>query len=182
MRIENSFEVPAPVDVVWNLLLDVPRVVPCMPGAELLDQVDEATWKAAMKVKLGPIALTFATTVRQEDTDLAAHRIRLTADARETRGRGSARAVIDSTVTPIGGGSAVAIVTELNLAGTVAQYGRGIISDVSTQMVASFADGLRTQLVEEAPPAVQTKPVKGMRLLLRALIARMRRPRSHAPA
>lgn len=182
MRIENSFEVPAPVDAVWSLLLDVPRVVPCMPGAELVGQVDEATWDASMKVKLGPIALTFTTTVRQEDADPATHRIRLVADARETRGRGSARAVIDSTVTPIGGGSAVAIVTELNLAGVVAQYGRGIISDVSAQMVASFADGLRAQLVEEVQPVAHTKPVSGMRLLLRALLARMRRPRSHAPA
>lgn len=181
MRIENSFEVPASVDEVWNLLLDVPRVVPCMPGAELVEQIDDATWKAVMKVKLGPIALTFATTVRQEETDPAAHRIRLVADARETRGRGSARAVIDSTVTPVGGGSAVAIATELNLAGAVAQYGGGIISDVSTQMVASFADGLRTQLVEEVPAAVQTKPVNGIRLLLRTLLARMRRPRWHAP-
>jgi uncharacterized protein len=182
MRIENSFEVPAPVDEVWSLLLDVPRVVPCMPGAELVEQIDETTWKAAMKVKLGPIALTFATTVRQEDTDPATHRIRLVADARETRGRGSARAAIDSTVTPIGGGSDVAIVTELKLAGAVAQYGRGIISDVSAQMVASFADRLRAQLVEEVPPAVQTKPVSGLSLLLRALLARIHRLRSHAPA
>lgn len=182
MRIENSFEVPALVDEVWSLLLDVPRVVPCMPGAELVEQVDEATWKAAMKVKLGPIALTFATTVRQRETDSAAHRVRLVADARETRGRGSARVAIDSTVTPVGDGSKVAIVADLTLAGVVAQYGRGIISDVSTQMVASFADGLRAQLVEEAPLTVRTKPVSGLRLLLCAFRARIYRLRSHATA
>jgi carbon monoxide dehydrogenase subunit G len=179
MQIDNAFEVPAAVEDVWALLLDVPRVVPCMPGAELVEQVDESTWKASMRVKLGPVSLNFATDVRQEEVDLAAHRLRLVADARETRGRGSARASIDSTVTPIGGGSSVRIVTELNLAGGVAQYGRGIIHDVSAQLVSSFAECLRAQLLEEAP-VVGTKPVSGIRLLLRTLVARLRRPRSHA--
>jgi carbon monoxide dehydrogenase subunit G len=181
MRIENSFGVPASAEQVWQLLLDVPRVVPCMPGAELLDRVDESTWNASMKVKLGPIALTFATTVRREDVDPEGYKLRLVADAREARGRGSARATIDTAVTPTPSGSAVAIVTELNLAGAVAQYGRGIIGDVSAQMVASFADGLRAQLVEASPP-VETKPVSGIRLLIRALLVRLRRPRSSAPA
>lgn len=151
MRVENSFEVPAEARDVWALLTDVPRVVPCMPGAELVEQVDETTWKANVKVKLGPISMAFAADVRQEEVDAAAHRLRLVADARETRARGSARASIETTVRVVGGGSAVDIVTDLTLSGAVAQYGRGIVPDVAGQLVSAFAECLRSQL-SGAPP------------------------------
>jgi uncharacterized protein len=179
MRIDNSFQVPAAPEEVWRLLGDVPRIVPCMPGAELIEQVDESTWKASMKVKLGPISMTFATDVRQEKADEAAYTMRLAADAREARGRGSARATIETTVTAAEDGSAVNIATDLNLSGAVAQYGRGIVHDVSNQLVASFADCLRAQLLEQAPPA-KARPVSGLQLLLRALLGRLRRPRGRA--
>ena len=85
MRIESSFEVPADRATAWALLMDVPRVVPCMPGAELVEEVDESNWKANMNVKMGRIALTFATDVCREEADESAGRVLLSAKAREIR-------------------------------------------------------------------------------------------------
>lgn len=180
MRIESSFEVPADRSAAWELLLDVPRVVPCMPGATLVEEVDESSWKASMNVKLGPIALTFATDVRRELADEEAGRVLLSANARETRGRGSAQATIESTLSSVEGGTRVDVATELNLSGKVAQYGRGIVQDVTSQLVARFADCLRTQLEAEPSAAVaavaaQSAPVSGGRLALAALLAPLRR-------
>ncbi len=146
MRLENSFEVPAAPEAAWELLIDVPRVIPCMPGATLDETVDDATWKATMEVKLGPISLTFATDVKQEALDEAARRAKLSARAREARGRGAAQA----------------------------QYGRGIVEDVSSQLVTRFAECLKAQLAaapEEAQAAreAQAKPVSGLSLAFGAL-------------
>lgn len=174
MRLENSFEVPAPPGAAWSLLLDVPRVIPCMPGAELTEVVDESTWKATMQVKLGPISLTFATDVKREALDEAARRVKLSASARELRGRGGAQATIASSLVPLDGGTRVDIVTELSLSGPVAQYGRGLVQDVSSQLVARFAECLQAQLSaapEEAQAAVAAaaEPLPGLSLALRAL-------------
>lgn len=103
MRIESSFEVPADRDAAWTLLMDVPRVVPCMPGATLVEAIDDSTWKANMSVKLGPIGLTFSSDVRREVADEDAGRVVLAIDARETRGRGSARATIESSLAAANG-------------------------------------------------------------------------------
>jgi uncharacterized protein len=184
VKLENSFEVAAPPEQVWALLMDVPRVVPCMPGAKLDEQVDETTWKATMAVKLGPIALSFKTDVKREDADATAWKTRLSAKAREARGRGNASATIDSSLTPQNSGTRVDIATDLTLAGAVAQYGRGLVEDVSSQLVGQFADCLQKQLVaepEEAAKAVaaQSPPVGGLRLgfgaLLRAFVRLFRR-------
>jgi carbon monoxide dehydrogenase subunit G len=117
MRLENSFEVAASPEAAWALLLDVPRVIPCMPGATLDEVVDDSTWKATMQVKLGPIGLTFATDVTREEADAAAKRVRLRATAREVRNRGGAQATVESTLTSANGGTRVDIVTELTLSG-----------------------------------------------------------------
>ncbi len=87
MRIENSFEVAAPPEAAWELLMDVPRVIPCMPGAELAETVDDDHWKAKMAVKLGPIALNFDPAIAREAADVDARRAVLSADARESKGR-----------------------------------------------------------------------------------------------
>ena len=110
MRLENSFEVPASPEQTWALLNDVPRVVPCMPGAELTDVVGDDAWKATMHVKLGPIALQFATDVKRESADVAARRITLSTKAREAKGRGGATATIESSLEPAGAGTKVTIV------------------------------------------------------------------------
>ena len=184
MRLENTFEVPAAPDAAWALLMDVPRIIPCMPGAKLDETVDDANWKATVNVKLGPISLTFATDVKREEADEASRRAKLSATAREARGRGNAQATIESSLTSQNGGTRVDIVTDLALSGAVAQYGRGIVADVSSQLVTKFADCLKAQLAaspEEAQAAVaaQARPVGGLRLgagaLWRAFVRLFRR-------
>ena len=155
MRIENSFEVPAPPEEAWKLLLDVERVVPCMPGAKLTEVVDDRHWKAEMAVKLGPIGLAFTNDVVLEDVDEANRRITMSATGRETKGRGGAKATIESSLAPIDGGTRVDIATDMTLSGTVAQYGRGIVADVAGQLVKRFADCLAAQL---APPPPAEAP------------------------
>jgi uncharacterized protein len=176
MKLENSFEVPARPEQAWSLLLDVPRVVPCMPGAELTEVVDDSNWKAKMNVKLGPISLTFATDVTRQEVDEAARRVVLSARGRELRGRGQARATVESRLAAANGGTRVDIVTDLSLSGPAAQYGRGLVADVSSQLVDRFADCLRAQLESEAEPeraeavvAQAAKPVSGLRLGLAAV-------------
>lgn len=170
MQLENSFEVEAPRDAAWNLLLDVPRVVPCMPGAQLTETVDDSNWKAKVAVKLGPIGLEFAADVARPEVDAAESRVVLTTNARELRGRGGARATIESRLSELGPShTRIDIVTDLSLSGSVAQYGRGIVQDVAGQMVGKFADCLQKQLVgstEEAQAAVEeaSKPVSGLSL------------------
>jgi hypothetical protein len=170
MQLENSFEVAAPRDVAWNLLMDVPRVVPCMPGAQLTETVDDSNWKAKVSVKLGPIALQFAADVARTEVDVAGNRVVLSTNAREMRGRGGAQATIESKLTELGPSQTrVDVVTDLTLSGSVAQYGRGIVQDVAGQMVGKFAECLQLQLVgseDEAQAAVEeaSKPVSGLSL------------------
>jgi carbon monoxide dehydrogenase subunit G len=152
VRLENTFEVPAPPERAWELLNDIPTVIPCMPGAELTETIDATHWRATLHVKLGPIALQFATDVEQAERDEAAQRAVLAAKARELKGRGAAEATITSSLEPAGTGTRVALVTELTLRGTVAQYGRGIVGDVSNQLVKRFADCLAAKLQESPPP------------------------------
>ena len=174
MKIENSFTVTAPAADAWALLMDVPRVIPCMPGAELVEAVDESNWKARMKVKLGPISLVFLTDVRRDEVDVAAQRVRLATSAREERGRGAASATIESSLVPVDGGTRVDTVTELTLSGPVAQYGRGMVQSVTEQLLRSFAECLERQLSAgpaegQAAVTPQTKPVSGFSLGLAAL-------------
>jgi carbon monoxide dehydrogenase subunit G len=133
-----------------------------------------------MAVKLGPISLSFKTDVKLEEADDAARHAKLSAKAREARGRGNASATIESSLTPQDGGTRVDIVTDLQLAGPVAQYGRGLVQDVSSQLVTQFAECLKAQLAaspDEATAAVkaQSKPVSGLRLGLGALWRSLRR-------
>ena len=180
MKLENSFQVDAPPEKAWNLLLDVPRIVPCMPGATLDETVDDTHWKATMKVKLGPIGLVFATDVERTEADETAHRVILAANARETRNRGRASATIESSLAAADGGTKVDLVTDLTLSGSVAQYGRGMIEDISSQMVTSFAQCLQAQLgesseVAEAAVAAQAKPISGLSLFFGSLWRRIGR-------
>jgi uncharacterized protein len=173
MRLENSFEVPASVEQAWRLLNDVPSVVPCMPGAELVEVVDENTWKAKLHVKLGPIALQFLADVAREELDETGGRVVLGVKAREAKGRGSAEAKIESSLAAVDGGTRVDIVTELTLAGAVAQYGRGVVGDVASRLTAQFAECIAGKLAASpspsADPATAPAPVGGLRLLLGAL-------------
>lgn len=173
MQLENGFEVDADPGRVWELLLDVPRVVPCMPGAELVDSVSDHEWRARIRIKLGPVALLFDATVDREEVDDARRSVRLSTQAREMKGRGTARAAIESTVTETASGTSVSIVTDVTLSGAVAQYGRGVVHDISAQLTDDFAQCLRRKLnggpAAEAAPSLRQPAVGGLRLLLRAL-------------
>jgi uncharacterized protein len=147
VKLENSFEVNAPPEAAWELLMDVPRVIPCMPGAELIETVDETHWKSRMRVKLGPISLSFLTDVSREEADEAGRRVLLATKAREERGRGAARATVESSLAPAEDGTKVTIVTDLALTGMAAQFGRGLIQDVTAQLLERFASCLEQQLV-----------------------------------
>jgi hypothetical protein len=133
-----------------------------------------------MRVKLGPISLAFLTDVKRDEVDEAARRVRLAASAREERGRGAASATIESSLSANGGTTTVSTVTELTLTGAVAQYGRGLVQDVSAQLLRQFAACLESQLAASAPvasgepaappaPPPAQKPVSGLRLGLGAL-------------
>jgi carbon monoxide dehydrogenase subunit G len=186
MRLENSFEVPAGAEQSWNLLNDVPSVVPCLPGAELVEVVGENAWKAKLHVKLGPIALQFLADVVRERSDEATGLVVLSAKARESKGRGSAEATIESRLAAADGGTRVELVTELALRGAVAQYGRGVVGDVASRLTAQFADciGGKLATAESASPAPPPSPtpIPALRLVLaslrRALFRRARHERS----
>ncbi len=182
MKLENSFGVPAPKGQAWDFLMDVTRVIPCMPGAELRETISDSHWKADMSVKLGPIALTFDTDVTRDTADEASGAVTLTAKAREKRGRGGAQAAIQSSLTELGPQSTrIDIVTDLTLSGAVAQYGRGIVQDVSQQLVGRFAECLKGQLTAETPEqaaaaaAETAKPVSGLSLGVAAMWRRILR-------
>ena len=187
MLIENEFEVPAPVDRLWAYLLDVERVAPCMPGAELTEVVDERTWKGRVNVKFGPVALSFAGTVTMEERDDAAHRVVLKAQGMEQKGKGAASANVTSWLEPGDGLTKVRMRADITLSGFVAQVSRGMLPDVSAKLTQQFADCLKANMAaleaaavpagEAAPAAPAPAPappraeaIGGLRLGLWALL------------
>jgi carbon monoxide dehydrogenase subunit G len=180
VEIKNSFEVPVGVDSTWRLLTDVEKVAACMPGAELTEMSDDGTYKGKVKVKVGPISLSFAGEARFEEMDESSKVMRMKAKGKEMRGRGAAEATVTSVLTPSGTSTAVDITTDLQLSGAVAQYGRNMVSDVSTHLVGQFADCLKSQLAgteEEAQTALAKadKGISGIRLFFSALWAAIKR-------
>jgi carbon monoxide dehydrogenase subunit G len=178
MEIENEFTVAAPADRLWSQLLDVERIAPCLPGAELSEAVDERTWKGKVNMKLGPVSMTFSGTVAIEERDDAAHRVVLRAKGMESKGKGAANAMITSWLEPGAGTTTVKMVSDIQLTGAVAQLSRGLLPEVSRKLTQQFADCLQeTMLVAEEPsPAVEAAPVKakpigGVRLGLAAIWA-----------
>ncbi len=188
MEFDNSFDVPLPPEQAWAVLMDIPRVAPCMPGAELTEIVDPRNYKGKISVRLGPVALTFAGRVEFEQIDAANHAARVKAQGSDAKGRGGANATATFRLEPAGAGSAVRIHTELMLSGAVAQYGRGVgmIEATAAQIVGQFAANLRAQLAEMPPmpdgalrPAsseVQpsaAKPISGLSLIARVIWSRL---------
>lgn len=149
MKLEHSFEVAAGPDAAWAMFMDVPRVVSCMPGAELVETIDESTWKARLRVKLGPVGLTFDTDVHRTVLDLAHRQMNLSATGQDSRGRGRAEGTLALAFGATPNGTRVAMVTEVLLAGAVAQFGSGLVQGVSNQLVASFASCLQAQLAAD---------------------------------
>jgi hypothetical protein len=187
VRIENEFEVAAPLDRVWAYLLDVEKIAPCAPGAELTEVVDDRTWKGKVNVKVGPVSMSFAGTVVLQVRDDDAHTVTLKADGREQRGKGAASALVRSRMEAVDGGTRVSIDTDLTISGAAAQYGRGMVGDISQRLTREFADCLQARIAADEPmprseaattipppqgavtPTTVTRPVKGIRLGLWAL-------------
>jgi carbon monoxide dehydrogenase subunit G len=152
MQLENSFSIGAPPDKVFAYLIDVNKVVGCVPGAELSEVVDPTTFKGKVKIKVGPITVAYSGTAKIVDRNDAQHTATLEAEGRETTGPGSARAKALMSVESDGAGSTVKIVTDYNVAGRVAQFGRGVMEDVSRRIVNDMAACIKAN-VEAAEPA-----------------------------
>jgi carbon monoxide dehydrogenase subunit G len=148
MQFTNDFEVSLPPDQAWPVLMDVERIVPCMPGAELVEIVDDKTFKGKVGVKLGPVALSFLCNAVFEEIDNTAHTARIKANGADAKGRGNANTTIRFGLQPSAKGSKVIIDTDLTLSGAVAQYGRGVgmIQTVANQIISQFAKNLEAQI------------------------------------
>ena len=143
MLIENEFTASASVDVLWAFLLDVERIAPCMPGAELTEIVDDRTWKGRLVMKFGPVGMSFAGTVTMQERDDAAHRVVLAARGTEAKGRGAANAAVTSWLEPRDDGTTlVKMQADISLTGAAAQLSRGLLPEVSRKLTQQFADCL----------------------------------------
>ncbi len=183
MQIQNQFEIPVPPAAAWSLLMNIPATVPCFPGAEMVEAVDADNYRGRVTVKLGPLKMVFAGNLRIETRDDAAHSASVKANWTETKGRGNAATVTNFAMQAQGDGTRVVMDTDVQLAGQVAQYGRGagMISGVSAQLISQFADNLRAQIqalsaaADGEPPARSGQPeISGLQVLGKVLINRFR--------
>jgi len=193
MLIENAFTVAVPIHDLWAYLLDVERIAPCMPGAELTETVDERTWKGNLKSKFGPVTMSFAGTVALESRDDLAHRVVLKARGMEQKGKGAADATVTAWLEPgdVDGRTTVRMQAEIVLTGAAAQLSRGLLPEISKKLTQQFADCLQVGMAGGAvaseggapvaggevprPPApAASEPVGGLRLGLSALWAIVR--------
>lgn len=174
MQIRNCFEVPVPVHEAWEFLLDVPSTIACFPGAELTEVVDAQNYCGRITVKLGPLAMVFAGRVRVETRDASSCSGSLRASWTEVKGRGNANTVTRFAMEGAGAGTRVDLETELELAGQIAQYGRGagMIARISAELIARFSENLRSKL--SASPLEHTE-IQGLTLASRALLGRSKR-------
>jgi carbon monoxide dehydrogenase subunit G len=160
VQLENSFTVPVPVDDAWRVLLDIERIAPCMPGAAL-DTVAGDDFTGRVKVKLGPINLTYAGKASFVEKDEAAHRAVIDAKGKDQRGNGTAAAVITATLAGEGSVTRVNVLTDLNITGRPAQFGRGVMTDVGNKLLGQFADKLAAQLAESPDVAADAGAAAG---------------------
>lgn len=180
-KIEERFEVQAPVDRVWKYLTDPKRVVECLPGAELLEQQDERTFLGAIKVKVGPLAMSYKGQAKFTEINEEMHQVRMVGNAREVGGSGSTKVSMLSTVTPLGnGGTEVLVNADIDLVGKIVQFGRGMIEEVSRQMFRQFSSCVKQHLEvaeepqqqsAEKPAEPEIKPVAAAPLAFRAMWA-----------
>jgi carbon monoxide dehydrogenase subunit G len=190
MLIENEFTVAAPADRLWAYLLDVERIAPCMPGAELTEVVDDRNWKGKLHAKFGPVSMSFAGTVTMESRDDDAHKVVLRAKGMEQKGKGAADAGVTSWLEP--GADAdhttVKMEADITLSGAAAQMSRGLLPEISKKLTQQFADCLQAGMMaeeaaaargEEAVPApvapAAPKPVGGIGLGLSAIWVSIKR-------
>jgi carbon monoxide dehydrogenase subunit G len=145
MKLEHEFTVPASVEDAWQVLLDVEKVAPCMPGATLTS-VDGDDFTGTVKVKVGPIQVTYKGQARFVEKDDTAHRVVIEASGKEARGSGTAAATVTANLRADGGQTLAHVVTDLNITGRPAQFGRGVMADVGAKLIGQFADCLASEL------------------------------------
>ena len=143
MELVHEFSVPVPVEQAWQVLTDVERIAPCLPGAELTG-VDGDAYRGQVKIKVGPITAQYRGTASFTEKDEAQHRVVLKASGRDTRGQGNASATVTAQMAQADGGTTVSIVTDLSISGRVAQFGRGVMGDVSAKLLEQFVRNLET--------------------------------------
>ena len=188
MKLEHSFEVEAPLERVWQALVDVERVAPCLPGAEITEAGDDGSYRGNFTVKLGPTTAAYRGELAMEEVDEQAHRCVMRASGSDKRGQGSAKATIVSAMHQEGERTKVDVETDFTITGRLARFGRGgMIQDVSNRLLRDFSACLQ-QTIESAEPAAEpaadvaprpaprpAKPVSGLSLLFRALLDRLKR-------
>jgi len=187
MQFSNSFNVSLPPADAWRMLMNIPAIAPCMPGAELTEVVDPETYKGKVAVRMGPVVLAFAGAAKFEERDDTAHAARVKAQGTDSKGRGGASATASFRLEPNGSGSKVLIDTNLNLSGSVAQYGRsaGMIQAIAAQLINQFAKSLEKQIAASADTqgdgaalsqASATKPIGAFSLVAGAMWTTVKRP------
>jgi uncharacterized protein len=154
VELEHEFTVPVPVAQAWEVLLDVERIAPCMPGA-VVDSVDGDSFTGQVKVKVGPITVAYAGKASFLEKDAAVHRAVVEAKGRETRGSGTAAATVTASMADEGGSTRVTVVTDLAITGKPAQFGRGVMNDVGRKLIGQFADCVATTITEGAQPLAE---------------------------
>ena len=174
MLIRNDFEVAEPVEKVWAFFGDIPHVAACLPGAELTDSLGEDKYAGRVAVRMGPVRLQFAGTAEITERDETAHRLVANAAGREEKGRGQAAMVITATLQPAGRGTRVGVTQDLQLAGAAAQYGRGMISDVTAVLMRDFSANLAAAIAakergEDPAAATARREASGLAIGLAAV-------------
>lgn len=178
MILDNEFTVAAPVDRVWAYFLDVPNLAPCLPGATLVGENGDGTYQGKVVAALGPVKLNFSGTARIVEADEAAHRMVLKAAGSEDRGRGEADMTITATMAPTGGGTRVSVTQDLSISGAAANYGRGLIADVTSVLLGSFAECVQADITGGGggtATAVRAAPASGFAIGLRATVMALKR-------
>ena len=160
MELSNAFDVAAPIDQAWRVLTDLERIAPCLPGAQL-QEVEGDEYRGIIKVKVGPVTAQYKGKATFVERDEAAGRAVLAADGRDTRGQGNASATITALLTPSDAGTHVVVDTDLKVTGKVAQFGRGVMADVSAKLMAQFVENLETTVLADGAeaPADEAAPV-----------------------
>ena len=177
MKLEQSFDVNAAPDIVWALLIDLERVGPCLPGAEITGRDDDGTYHGTFTVKLGPTTASYRGKLRFDELDDDARRAVMHASGQDKRGQGGATATVVSTVNEADGVTRVAVGTDFVITGKLARFGRGgMIEDISNRLLRDFASCLQGQLAAPAAPTHETgRPIRAIRLVFAALWDRIKR-------
>ncbi len=159
MKLEQAFDVAAPVDRVWKALIDVEHVAPCLPGATVTGRNEDGSYSGTFTMKIGPTTASYSGKLEMDQIDEGARRARMHANGTDKRGQGGAKATIESTLSETGSGTHVEVVTDYHITGRLARFGRGgMIEDISERLLREFAKRLQDSLTDHDHEAVETPP------------------------